>query len=421
MILRRIVLFATLLCSIIAVAQNPPVSVFGGPFFSCVNGSSTCVPNNFQIPTGFVFQIGTDTGLSRDSAGVIDVGNGTAGNKGGTINDTTENVSGTATIGTLAATTINGAALNGTFTGAGTLSGNLVFSGQPSFTQTTGTPPFAVTSTTNVANLNAALLNGATFSAPGAIGGGTASAANFTTLGLTGLETVPVGTATAPDISATGSASNTGLLLTTSAMCWDAAASITACGVTGGFQVGDGKSFGFSQNTSGNGAAGANYGVIGTGATEALAPSTVLLLPQCKVTSPVSMTSSGTPVTICSWTLPNAAQTWAWRCSGTYTTTTATDTFSLGYTAAQAPTAAKGSANIYSTLTGTSTQGSVSSTTSTANQTMLTGASVSNVTNEQWTSFGWVTASATSGTFVITGTLTGTTPSGTADAVCELF
>lgn len=52
------------------------------------------------------------------------------------------------------------------------------------FTSTvaTGTAPFTVTSTTNVANLNASSLNGATFAAPGAIGSGTASSGAFTTL-----------------------------------------------------------------------------------------------------------------------------------------------------------------------------------------------------------------------------------------------
>gem|GEM_PF-3147688 len=49
----------------------------------------------------------------------------------------------------------------------------------------TGTAPFVVASTTNVANLNASSLNGATFSAPGAIGGGTAAAGTFTNLTTT--------------------------------------------------------------------------------------------------------------------------------------------------------------------------------------------------------------------------------------------
>lgn len=53
-------------------------------------------------------------------------------------------------------------------------------------TVATGTAPLTITSTTNVANLNASSLNGATFSAPGAIGGGTPAAGSFTTLGATG-------------------------------------------------------------------------------------------------------------------------------------------------------------------------------------------------------------------------------------------
>lgn len=53
-------------------------------------------------------------------------------------------------------------------------------------TATTGTAPFTVASTTNVANLNASSLNGATFAEPGAIGGTTAAAGTFTNLSSTG-------------------------------------------------------------------------------------------------------------------------------------------------------------------------------------------------------------------------------------------
>ena len=52
-------------------------------------------------------------------------------------------------------------------------------------TVATGTAPFTVASTTNVANLNASSLNGATFAAPGAIGSGTASTGAFTTVTAT--------------------------------------------------------------------------------------------------------------------------------------------------------------------------------------------------------------------------------------------
>lgn len=151
---------------------------------------------------------------------------------------------------------------------------------------------------------------------------------------------------------------------------------------------------------------------------------TQLTLDGCKLTAVVNMTVTGTHYTICSWTLPATATTWAWQCSGTYTTSTSSDTFALGYTAAQAPVGVNGNAIIYSTLTGTSTAGSVTSTTSTSNQTILTGASVSNVTNEPWSSSGVIQSnSGTSGTFLLTGTLTGTTPSGSVNpgTTCVIY
>lgn len=51
----------------------------------------------------------------------------------------------------------------------------------------TGTAPITCTSTTVCPNLNAALLNGATFASPGTIGGTTAGAANFTSVNVSGL------------------------------------------------------------------------------------------------------------------------------------------------------------------------------------------------------------------------------------------
>lgn len=55
-------------------------------------------------------------------------------------------------------------------------------SGQITSTVSTGTAPLVVASTTNVANLNASSLGGATFAAPGTIGGTTPGAATFTTV-----------------------------------------------------------------------------------------------------------------------------------------------------------------------------------------------------------------------------------------------
>jgi hypothetical protein len=193
-------------------------------------------------------------------------------------------------------------------------------------------------------------------------------------------------------------------------------------GASGGFQLTPSWTLGWGQ-ASASGTLGANFSLVGTSTNEIINPSTVLLLPQCKIIAAVNMTVSGTHYTFCSWNLPNSAQTWAWQCSGTYTTSTASDTFALGYTASQAPTGATGNAIIYSTLTGTSTAGSVTSTTSTANQTILTGATVSSVTSEPFTTSGVIQASATAGTFVLTGTLTGTSPSGSVNpgTTCQIY
>lgn len=71
---------------------------------------------------------------------------------------------------------------------------NPSFSGQITSTVSTGTAPLVIASTTNVANLNASSLNGATFAAPGAIGSGTPSTGAFTTLSSTGTSNIGQGT-----------------------------------------------------------------------------------------------------------------------------------------------------------------------------------------------------------------------------------
>jgi hypothetical protein len=54
--------------------------------------------------------------------------------------------------------------------------------GQITSTLASGTAPFVIASTTNVANLNASSLSGATFAAPGSIGSGTPGTGAFTTI-----------------------------------------------------------------------------------------------------------------------------------------------------------------------------------------------------------------------------------------------
>lgn len=375
------------------------------------------------------------------------LGTGTySGNATFSGNDTFSNATGisvtnTATVGTLAATTISGAALSGTFTGAPTLSGNVAFTGTPTFsnplalgssTATTqsanannttlattayvgnefATPPTAGYGSTTPEPVAATTLSasstvsGTGFStylaSPPAIGGTAAAAGNFTTLGLTGLETLPVGTTSAPNVQATGSASNTGILITTAAMGWVAAGTLGSASVTGGFEVANTKALAFSQTNGATGAAGPSIGVVGTGATENMNPTSILLQSgQCKPATAITLT---TQTTICSWTLPNSAQTWSWQCQGTYSTSTTAISFTLGMVAAQAPTSETGNGIIYTGLAGTSTAGSATATTTTAT-TILAGGSVSTATASiPWMSSGTIQASATSGTFILYGT-----------------
>ena len=90
---------------------------------------------------------------------------------------------GTVTISPAGALTINpttASTINNTSIGATTASTGRFTT--VTSTVATGTAPFTVASTTNVANLNASSLNGATFAAPGPIGSTTASTGAFTTL-----------------------------------------------------------------------------------------------------------------------------------------------------------------------------------------------------------------------------------------------
>jgi hypothetical protein len=89
----------------------------------------------------------------------------------------------------------NGTQVNGVLvaTGAANFHSSLALAGQLISTVSTGTAPFAISSTTNVANLNASSLGGATFAAPGPIGLGTASTGNFTTMTASTYVGLPVG------------------------------------------------------------------------------------------------------------------------------------------------------------------------------------------------------------------------------------
>jgi hypothetical protein len=105
---------------------------------------------------------------------------------------------GALTINPTAASTINNTSIGATTASTGRFT-------TVTSTIATGTAPFTVTSTTNVPNLNASSLNGATFAAPGAIGSTTASTGAFTTLSATGAVTLsPANLAVAISPTGTG-------------------------------------------------------------------------------------------------------------------------------------------------------------------------------------------------------------------------
>lgn len=82
------------------------------------------------------------------------------------------------------------------------LSGNNSYTGTNSYSQTitstvpNGTAPFIVASSTNIPNLNASSLNGATFASPGNIGTGTPGSGNFTTITAGSINGALTGSAT---------------------------------------------------------------------------------------------------------------------------------------------------------------------------------------------------------------------------------
>ena len=105
--------------------------------------------------------------------------------------------------------------------------GRAVSATQLTSTVAIGTAPLVVTSTTNVANLNASSLNGATFAAPGPIGDTTPAAGSFTTLSATRNANTPnyvaitntnAGTAAITGLSVTTDQGSSYLIQTSSAV-----------------------------------------------------------------------------------------------------------------------------------------------------------------------------------------------------------
>jgi hypothetical protein len=283
--------------------------------------------------------------------------------------------------------------------------GNLVAAGTGTFGAAGGTPTLT--------------LNGATSGAATVIGPAIAGTATNPFVFSNGIS-LPNGASNTPTLVFANNATAGFYSNAAAKVCFNESATTdTVCfGSTGtGMTLADNGNLYFSTTNSASGAVGAGLGVVGTGSNEIIAPTTVLLLPQCKITSAVTLT---TTTTICSWTLPNAAKTWGYTCSGMYQTNTGSITMLLGTQFADAPTVSTHNAMIWSAAS-TQTYNSAANTGTTAVTTM-TGVAPSASTATPWQASGTFTGSATSGTFVIYGTASTTSDAQiNAGSTCQIY
>lgn len=165
-----------------------------------VAGTNVTATNRYSIQTGSGGGIYSPASNSL-FAGSITLGPVFINNSGSTDTNIHGGGSGTLTFGNASATWNNNFSTIGG-TGWAHLpaltASSYTTPGQITSTLATGTAPLVIASTTNVANLNASLLGGATFAAPASIGSGTPGTGAFTTLSATGAITSTLATGTAP-------------------------------------------------------------------------------------------------------------------------------------------------------------------------------------------------------------------------------
>lgn len=182
-----------------AAPGSVPVSIFDG---------ANCVTIGTLNATAHTWTPASGSGAASVAIGTTTVSNGTdqfflfqnGASPAGTLGEVGSTGTGvvvrantptliTPVLGLATGTSI---ALGGAAVGSNALAitGKTAVSDQITSTLATGTAPLVVASTTNVANLNASSLAGATFASPGNIGTGTPGTAAFTNLAISGSITV---------------------------------------------------------------------------------------------------------------------------------------------------------------------------------------------------------------------------------------
>jgi hypothetical protein len=158
-----------------ATAAGTTTLTNASTYYQYFTGSTT---QTITMPVTSTLSLGWSFYIANNSTGNLTVQSSGANAIGTILPGTTMHIICIDTTVTTAAGWDYGFTDFGTVTGTG----NNVLSNNPTFNATTGTAPFIVNSTTNVANLNASSLNGATFASPGAIGSTAASSGAFTTV-----------------------------------------------------------------------------------------------------------------------------------------------------------------------------------------------------------------------------------------------
>ena len=159
-----------------------------------INGANNTITNlqntalvfPYFIINGTNYQLGSTISIVPPVQSTLTLGSGLTGTSYNGSAAVTTTVDNTVVAFLTASQTLTNKTINSSNIGTGTPGTGafttLSATGQITSTLADGTAPFVITSTTNVPNLNASSLNGATFAAPGSIGSGTASSGAFTSL-----------------------------------------------------------------------------------------------------------------------------------------------------------------------------------------------------------------------------------------------